>query len=46
MPTTNLAQQLIERIFAARHSPGLQEVTFTRDDLVATAQQLGASRPK
>ena len=46
MPATSLAQQIIETIFAARHRPGLNEVTFTRDDLVAAAQQLGASRPK
>ena len=43
---TNLAQQLIERIFAARHRPGLQEVTFTRDDLISAAAALGAPRPK
>ena len=46
MPTTSLAQQIIERLFRALHSPGLQEVTFTRDDLESAAQQLGASRPK
>ena len=43
---TNLAQQIIERIFAARHRPGLQEVTFTRDDLISAAAALGAPRPK
>lgn len=46
MPTTNLAQQIIGRIFAARHTPGLQEVSFTRDDLISAAEALGAPRPK
>lgn len=43
---TNLAQRIIEKIFAERHRPGLQEVTFTRDDLISAAAALGAPRPK
>ncbi len=46
MSTTSLAQQIIETIFAARHSPGDDQVTFTRDDLIAAAEALGADRPK
>lgn len=46
MSTASLAQQIIDRIFAARHSSGLQEVTFTRDDLISAAAALGAPRPK
>ena len=46
MSTATLAQQIIDKIFAARHSPGLQEVTFTRDDLISAAAALGAPRPK
>ena len=45
-PATSLAQRLIEKIFAERHRPGLQEVTFTRDDLISAAAALGAPRPK
>ena len=44
--TTNLAQQLVEKIFAKRYRPGSQEVTFTRDDLISAAAALGADRPK
>lgn len=43
---TNLAQRLIDRIFTERYRPGLREVSFTRDDLVLTAEALGAPRPK
>lgn len=46
MPAASLAQQIIDRVFTARHSPGLQEVTFTRDDLISAAAALGAPRPK
>ena len=46
MSTASLAQQIIDKIFAARHRPGLQEVTFTRDDLISAAAALGARRPK
>lgn len=46
MSTASLAQQIIDKIFAARHRPGLQEVTFTRDDLISAAAALGAPRPK
>ena len=44
--TTSLAQRLIEKIFSERHRSGLQEVTFTRDDLISAATALGAARPK
>lgn len=42
----NLAQRLIEQIFTSRYRPGIQEVTFTRDDLIATAAETGVPRPK
>ena len=44
--TTSLAQRLIEKIFSERHRSDLQEVTFTRDDLISAATALGAARPK
>lgn len=46
MPTTSLAQQIIEWIFAQRHNPGDDQVTFTRDDLISAADALQAPRPK
>ena len=46
MPTPSLAQQIIEWIFAEHHNPGDDQVTFTRDDLIAAAVALGAPRPK
>ena len=45
-PKPSLAQRLIEKIFTERHRPCLQEVTFTRDDLISAAAALGADRPK
>ena len=44
--TASLAQRLIERIFLERFRPGVQELSFTRDDLVEAADALGAPRPK
>ena len=44
--TASLAQQLIEKIFVERYRPGMQEVSFTRDDLIAAARDIGANRPK
>ncbi|MDE0269391.1 MAG: hypothetical protein OXI96_10260 [Acidimicrobiaceae bacterium] len=44
--TPNLAQQLIEKIFAEKYRPGTLEVSFTRDDLIAAAETLGVARPK
>ncbi len=46
MSTASLAQQIIEWIFAQRHNPGDDHVTFTRDDLIAAAEALEAPRPK
>ena len=46
MSTASLAQQIIEWIFAQRHNPGDDQVTFTRDDLISAAAALGAPRPK
>ena len=46
MPTPSLAQQIIEWIFAQHHNPGDDQVTFTRDDLIAAAVALGVPRPK
>lgn len=43
---TSLAQRILEMIFAERYRPGMQEVTFTRDDLISAATKLGAARPK
>ena len=42
----SVAQQLIGKIFADRHRRGHQEVTFTRDDLIAAAVALKLPRPK
>lgn len=44
--TASLAQQLIEKIFVERYRPGMQEVSFTRDDLIAAARDIGANRPE
>lgn len=44
--TASLAQQLIEKVFVERYRPGMQEVSFTRDDLIAAARDIGANRPK
>ncbi len=46
MPTTSLAQQIIERIFSKKHAEGIEKVTFTREDLGRAAEALGASQPK
>ena len=46
MATASLAQQIIAKIFTERHRRGLQEVTFTRDDLISAADALGEPRPK
>jgi len=46
MSTASLAQQIIEWIFAQRHNPGDDHVTFTRDDLISAAEALNAPRPK
>jgi len=42
----SIAQQIIETIFLEQFSPDSQEVSFTRDDLVAAAKALGVPRPK
>ncbi len=42
----SLAEQIIEAIFLERYGPDSQEVSFTRDDLIAAAEALGAPRPK
>ena len=41
-----LAQRLIAKIFADRYRPGMNEVPFPRDDIVAAAEALGEARPK
>ena len=46
MPATSVAQKIIEKIFAERYRPGIQEVAFTRDDLISAAVALGEPRPK
>lgn len=38
--------RILERIFSARYSPGMREVPFQREDIVATAAELGIATPK
>lgn len=42
----SLAQRIIAKIFADRFTPGMNEVAFQRDELVAAAEALGEPRPK
>ena len=42
----SLAQRIIAKIFADNFRPGLHEVAFRRDELVAAAEGLGEPRPK
>ena len=42
----SLAQRIIAKIFADHFKPGLYEVAFRREDLVAAAEALGEPRPK
>ncbi|MCY3962121.1 MAG: hypothetical protein OXG34_10745 [bacterium] len=42
----SLAQRIIAKIFADRFKPGLYEVAFRREELVAAAEALGEPRPK
>lgn len=42
----NRYQQIIERIFLDRYQEGMQQVEFTRDDIVQVAGQLGIRLPK
>ena len=42
----SLAQRIIAKIFADHFKPGLYEVPFRRDELVAAAEALGEARPK
>lgn len=41
-----LAQRIVGKIFAEKFQPGQDEVPFTRDEIIAAAADLGASRPK
>ena len=42
----SLAQRIIAKIFSDHFKPGLQEVAFRRDELVAAAEALGEQRPR
>ena len=42
----SLAQRIIAKIFADHFAPGLHEVAFRREELVAAAEALGEPRPK
>ena len=42
----SLAQRIIAKIFADHFKPGLYEVAFRREELVAAAEALGEPRPK
>jgi len=42
----NLAQRIIAKIFTDYFKPGLHEMAFRRDELVAAAEALGEPRPK
>ena len=39
-------RQIIERIFVSRYTNGASEVVFAREDIVATANELGIELPK
>lgn len=41
-----LAQRIAARIFAEKFRPGQVEVPFTRDEIIAAAEDLGEKRPK
>ena len=43
---SSLSQRIIERIFSERFQPGTTEMPFTREELITTAEALGAPRPK
>ncbi|MCY4288992.1 MAG: endonuclease [Aestuariivita sp.] len=40
------AQRIISRIFLERYHSGMQEVPFSRDEIISTAAVLGLKRPK
>ena len=42
----SLAQRIIAKIFADHFKPGLDEVAFRREELVAAAEALGEPRPR
>lgn len=42
----SLAQRIIAKIFADHFKPGMDEVAFQRDELIAAAKSLGEPRPK
>lgn len=45
-PPANRYSQIIETIFLAHYTAGAREVTFERQELADTAEQLGLPRPK
>ena len=42
----SLAQRIIAKIFADHFKPGMDEMAFHRDELIAAAESLGEPRPK
>jgi len=46
MANPNRYTRIIERIFVERHTDGVSEIEFTREDLVAAADALGIKLPK
>jgi len=44
--SSNRYLRILEDIFLTRHSEGMSEVAFTRDDLATTSDKLGIERPK
>ena len=45
-PNESLAQRIIAKIFADHFKPGLRQIAFRREDLIAAAEALGEPRPK
>lgn len=44
--TTNRYAQIIEKIFFSHYRKGLEQLTFSRDEIVAVAKELGIELPK
>lgn len=46
MKRSGLYSLILERIFASKYKPGLEEVDFERDDIIRYANELGTKLPK
>jgi hypothetical protein len=46
MPKPNRYSRIIEHIFNARYSPGIERIDFVREDFIQTAQELNVPLPK